>query len=74
MSVYILWISVSSNFKVYLPLQWEVGERFKRKETYVYLWLIYVDVWQKAAQYCKAIILQLQISKFLRKEKICQFS
>ena len=27
--------------------------------TYVYLWLIHVDVWQKPTQYCKAIILQL---------------
>ena len=26
--------------------------------TYVYLWLIHVDVWQKPTQFCKAIILQ----------------
>ena len=26
---------------------WEVGERFKRQWTYVYLWLIQVDVSQK---------------------------
>ena len=32
--------------------------RFKREGTYVYLWLIHVDVWQKLAQYCKAIIFQ----------------
>ena len=38
-----------------------VGGRFKRKETYVYLRLIHVDVWQKPTQYCKAIILQLKI-------------
>ena len=25
-------------------LGWEVGKRFKRKGTYVYLWLIHVDV------------------------------
>jgi len=25
---------------------WEAGERFK-EETYVYLWLIHVDIWQK---------------------------
>ena len=24
---------------------WEVGGRFKREGTCVYLWLIYVDVW-----------------------------
>ena len=26
------------------------------------IWLIHVDVWQKPAQYCKAIILQLKIN------------
>ena len=36
--------------------------KFKKEETYVYLWLIHVDVWQKPAQYCKAIILQLKIN------------
>ena len=42
---------------------WEVGGRFKSKGTYVYLWLIHVDVWQKPTQYCKAITLQLKINK-----------
>ena len=28
--------------------------------TYVYLWLIHVDVQQKPTQHCKAIILQLK--------------
>ena len=32
-----------------------------REGTYVYLCLIQVDVWQKPTQFCKAIILQLQI-------------
>ena len=32
--------------------------RFRRKGTYVYPWLIHVDVWQKPTQFCKAIILQ----------------
>ena len=41
----------------------EVGERFKKKGTYVYLWVVQVDVWQKPIQYCKAIILQLKINK-----------
>ena len=27
-----------------------VGGRFKREGTYVYLWLIQVDVWQKPTQ------------------------
>ena len=39
---------------------WEVGGRFKREGTYVYLWLIHVDVWHKPTQYCKAIIFQLK--------------
>ena len=43
---------------------WGVGGSFKREGTYVYLWLIHVDVWQKPTQYCKAIILQLKINKF----------
>ena len=33
-----------------------------REGTWVYLWLIHVDVWQKPIQYCKAIILQLKIN------------
>ena len=36
--------------------------RFKREGTYVYPWLIHVDVWQKPKQYRKAIILQLKIN------------
>ena len=46
----------------------EVGGRLKREGTYVYLWLVHADVWQKPTQYCKAIILQLKINKFFRKE------
>ena len=38
-----------------------VGRRFKREGTYVYLWLIHVDIWQKPTQYYKVIILQLRI-------------
>ena len=41
---------------------WEVGGRFKRQGTYVYLGLIHIDVWQKPTQHCKVIILQLQIN------------
>ena len=47
---------------------WEVGRRVKREGTYVYLWLIHVNVWQRPTQNCKAIILQLKINKFLKKE------
>ena len=42
---------------------WEVGERFKREGTNVFLWLIHVEVQQKPIQYCKAIILQLIAKK-----------
>ena len=42
-------------------MRWEMGGRCKREGTYVYLWLIHVDVWQKPTQYCKAIILQLKM-------------
>ena len=38
----------------------ETGGRFKREGTYVYLWLIHANVWQKPTQFCKAIILQLK--------------
>ena len=34
-----------------------------QKRTYVYLWMIHFDVWQKTTQYCKAVILQLKINK-----------
>ena len=30
---------------------------------YVYLWLIYIDVWEKTTKFCKAIILQLKKKK-----------
>ena len=43
---------------------WEVGGEFKTEGTYVYLWLIHAEVWQKSTQYCKAIILQLKINFF----------
>ena len=38
--------------------EWDqVGERFEREETHMYLCLIHADAWQKPAQYCGAIIL-----------------
>ena len=40
----------------------EVEEKFQRVGTYVYLWLIHVDIWKKPTQYCKIIILQLKIN------------
>ena len=40
---------------------WEMGRRFKKEGTYVYLSLIHVYVWQKPTQHFKAIILELKI-------------
>ena len=40
------------------------GEGGGREGTYVYLWLIHVDVWQKPLRYYKIIILQLKIKFF----------
>ena len=48
---------------------WEVGGRVKREVIYAYLWLNYVDVWQKPIQYYKAIILQLKIKFKKRKDE-----
>ena len=48
----------------------EMGGRSKREGTYVYLWLIHVDAWQKPTQYCKAIVLQLKINKEKQKKII----
>ena len=38
----------------------EMGRWFKKEGTYVYLWLIHVDIWHKPTNFCKAIILQLK--------------
>ena len=45
-----------------------VWGRFKREGTYIYLWLIHVDIWQKPTQYCKAINLRLK-KKQIKKKK-----
>ena len=47
-------------------MEWEMGGRLKREGIYVCLWLIHEDVWQKSAQYCKVIILQLKNQKLNR--------
>ena len=31
---------------------WEVGGKRKREETYIHLWLMYVDIGRKPTQYC----------------------
>ena len=46
-------------------MEWmEKGGRFKLEETYVYLWLTHVDVWEKPTQFCKVIILELKNTCF----------
>jgi len=38
----------------------EMGGRVKREGTYMYLWLIHFDIWQKTTQFGKAMILQFK--------------
>ena len=40
------------------------GKEVQEEGTYIHLWLTHVDMWQKPAQHCKAIILQLNTNKF----------
>ena len=42
---------ISDNQEEWGGMWWEVGERFRREGTYVYLWLIHV-VWQKPIKHC----------------------
>ena len=42
-------------------------EALKRERTWVHPWLIHVDVWQKASQYCKVIILQQNLYQYQSK-------
>ena len=46
------------------------GREVNKEGTYVYLWLIYVDVWQKPTHYCEAIIFQLKINRYEKEQKI----
>ena len=56
-------LSVSFNWSISFKYILSESECKIKISTYVYLWLIHVDVWQKSTQYCKAIILQLKIEK-----------
>ena len=47
-----------------------MGERFKREGIYVYLWLIHIEIFQKKANFCKAVILQSKLNKFFKIQKI----
>jgi len=50
-----------------------VGGSFKREGIFIYLWVIHVAVWQKPAQYCKAIILQLKINIKKKERKVLSY-
>ena len=43
------------------------GRWFRREGTYIYLWLIYADVWQRPTQYSNAIILKFKKRKKKKK-------
>ena len=49
-------------------MDWEVGGRFKREWTYLYLGLLHIVVCQKPTHYYKAIILQLKVDKLKKKD------
>ena len=48
----------------------EMGGRFKREGTYVFLWLIPVEAWQKTTKFCQANILQLKNKLIKKKENL----
>ena len=47
-------------------LKCALGGRSRREETWVYLWLALVDIWQKTTKFCKAVILQFLKKLFLK--------
>ena len=51
-----------------------MGGRSEREGTWVYLWLILVDVRQKTRKFRKAVILQLKNLKKKELEDICMVS
>ena len=62
----VVYMSHISLFKYWSHSEKKKIQLFKREGTYVYLWLIHVDVWQKPTQYCKATILQFGSVQFSR--------
>ena len=44
-------------------MSWEVQGTFRKQGTYVSLWLIHVDVWQRPTQHYEAIILPSKIKE-----------
>ena len=51
---------LSPELRDHLGMGGGMGGGFRREGTYVYLWLIHVDVWQKPTQYYKTTILQVK--------------
>ena len=61
-----MWHRSSTLYSDYLE-EWDGeggGGRFRREGTFLYLWLIHVDVWQKPTQYCKVIILRFKKKEY----------
>ena len=48
------------SFLFFLFVGRDMKRRFKKEGTKVYLWLIHVDIWQKATRFYKSIIFQLK--------------
>ena len=41
------WGQITGEQRMVKSILYGVGESFKREGTYVYLWLIHIDIWQK---------------------------
>ena len=67
------WISVYDffDFETCEIVIQNLKKETKTEGTYIYLWLIHVDVWQKSNQYCKGIIHYLKISQFSSVAQSC---
>ena len=55
-------------FPYYFLWSWHLYQKSVIKNTYVYLCLIHVDVWQKSSHYCKVIFLQLKVKLNLKNQ------
>ena len=53
-----VWLRKLKTEALYQTRRVEWGGSLNREGIYVHLWLIHVEVWQKTAKFCKAIILQ----------------
>ena len=53
-------LSLSQKFGIYITCS--ENSDIQSEGTFIYVWMIHTDVWQKPTQYCKAITLQLKIN------------